>query len=709
MPSSAYQQGDKVEYRPVGGATENVSHSTGTIASVSEAEDGSVRYAIKNDNTGKTTNYQLLKVVVELPYRRPKRFEVSRCGSASLNYGVTVLQGYDTREAGFDCISNDSIMSLLTTACIAMLVWVADGQSDHISGLGPSAYTIPGLFPTSVYQSYYNDPTATSVEPQPVISDPVTHETYPYWLSNPETIPQYDTYETHPLPPVASPEQLLDAAFTQVLSIAANPVFGNDTCARCQASLEVAKFLALTVPELVPQLAVRLCEQFNFTTDSMPTCALAYGRATLGAFYTQVAAYADVGGYDGQAFCATFFSLCPIPPTSPLDLTNWFAKPKPDPLPPPKQPTGERLKVLHVSDLHIDPRYTIGAEANCSQFFCCRPQGFDISPDQVVFPAPRYGSYLCDVPLPTMVGVMKAIPILTGTEGTGFDFTIFTGDLVSHDPENELSKVYTVYTEVIILAQNSPYDIPGNLSSQFNWNYDHLAALWELEEWISPETAQQARTHYAAYAVQRQDGLRIITLNTDMCKQNFYNYINLASSDNSGMLRFLTDELQEAEDAGDRELSTADLISHSVDRFSPHVIAGIFFGHTHEDQMTLDDMQPGATCVHQIFYANNGTVMTKETAQMVSWTFEILDSYTWFADVNSFPELDGQTEFGPTYKFEYSARETYGSSISGWGPNDPLNATWWHLVTEAMENDTSLVTVSYSTDIVPWTRPTKTP
>ncbi|EED84307.1 predicted protein [Postia placenta Mad-698-R] len=617
--------------------------------------------------------------------------------------------------------------SLLTTACIAMLVWVADGQSDHISGLGPSAYTIPGLFPTSVYQSYYNDPTATSVEPQPVISDPVTHETYPYWLSNPETIPQYDTYETHPLPPVASPEQLLDAAFTQVLSIAANPVFGNDTCARCQASLEVAKFLALTVPELVPQLAVRLCEQFNFTTDSMPTCALAYGRATLGAFYTQVAAYADVGGYDGQAFCATFFSLCPIPPTSPLDLTNWFAKPKPDPLPPPKQPTGERLKVLHVSDLHIDPRYTIGAEANCSQFFCCRPQGFDISPDQVVFPAPRYGSYLCDVPLPTMVGVMKAIPILTGTEGTGFDFTIFTGDLVSHDPENELSK-----------------------------NYDHLAALWELEEWISPETAQQARTHYAAYAVQRQDGLRIITLNTDMWfTQNFYNYINLASSDNSGMLRFLTDELQEAEDAGDRgrstrlllgwpsirctsittELSTADLISHSVDRFSPHVIAGIFFGHTHEDQMTLDDMQPGATCVHQIFYANNGTVMTKETAQMVSWvsrrvqrvemlsngqttqigpsvtpltnynsgfrmyevdsgTFEILDSYTWFADVNSFPELDGQTEFGPTYKFEYSARETYGSSISGWGPNDPLNATWWHLVTEAMENDTSLVTIS---------------
>jgi sphingomyelin phosphodiesterase len=33
---------------------------------------------------------------------------------------------------------------------------------------------------------------------------------------------------------------------------------------------------------------------------------------------------------------------------------------------------------------------------------------------------------------------------------------------------------------------------------------------------------------------------------------NYFNYINMSTSDNSGMLRFLTDELQDAEDAGDR-------------------------------------------------------------------------------------------------------------------------------------------------------------
>ena len=47
---------------------------------------------------------------------------------------------------------------------------------------------------------------------------------------------------------------------------------------------------------------------------------------------------------------------CRLPPTPALNLTGWFAKPKPNPLPPPKKPSGERLKVLHLSDFHIDPR-----------------------------------------------------------------------------------------------------------------------------------------------------------------------------------------------------------------------------------------------------------------------------------------------------------------------------------------------------------------
>ena len=58
-----------------------------------------------------------------------------------------------------------------------------------------------------------------------------------------------------------------------------------------------------------------------------------------------------------QMICSHFLSgLCPLPSTTPLNLTGWFSKPKPDPLPAPKKASGRRLKVLHISDLHIDPR-----------------------------------------------------------------------------------------------------------------------------------------------------------------------------------------------------------------------------------------------------------------------------------------------------------------------------------------------------------------
>jgi len=49
--------------------------------------------------------------------------------------------------------------------------------------------------------------------------------------------------------------------------------------------------------------------------------------------------------------------------------------------------------------------------------------------------------------------------------------------------------------------------------------------------------------------------------------------------------------------------------------------------------------------------------------------------------VDEYPSLDNQTEVGPTYFLEYSTREAYGGNIV-WDASAPLNATWWHLVTE---------------------------
>ncbi|KAF9222290.1 hypothetical protein BS17DRAFT_755972 [Gyrodon lividus] len=600
----------------------------------------------------------------------------------------------------------------------------------------PSEYTAPGAFPTSVYGSYWNDPTATSAQPQPVITDPVTNTIFPETLTDPANFPKNDTVDPHPLPLPSTPSQLLSQAIAQIAAIASNPSFGGNTCAQCQASLEVAKFLVMASPEQGPLLAEAACEYFDYST----TCYDEYSVLALGSVFTQVVALADVGGYDGQVLCSKFANLCPIPPTVPLNLTTWFAKPKPSPLPPPKQPSGERLKVLHVSDIHIDPRYATGAEANCSQYMCCRDNAYNTdSLDQILLPASRYGAYYCDTPLSLMLSAMQVIPPLTGTEETGFNFSIFTGDLTSHDTDNQYSRAYVEYAEVMVYDllkkflgpapvyatlgnhdtyvqfQMIPYAMGGYLGSQFNWLYEHVSSMWSYEGWLPEESVKFARTHYAAYTVKRPDGLRIISLDTDICsRDNYFSYINATDPDPFGILRFLTDELQDAEDAGDRVWIVGHVLSGwdgtaaqfnptnlcDVDRYSPHVIANIFWGHTHEDELS-------------IFYANNATVINADTALAVSWigpsltpltnlnsgfrmyevdsaTFDVLDAYTWMSAVNEFPALDNQTEVGPTYAFEYSTREAYGGNIT-WGANDPLNATWWHLVTEQMESNATLV------------------
>ncbi len=329
---------------------------------------------------------------------------------------------------------------------------------------------------------------------------------------------------------------------------------------------------------------------------------------------------------------------------------------------------------------------------------------------------------------------------MTGTGATTAApaWTVYTGDLVSHDSQNQLSRAYVEYTETTIYdlfkayiqgpvfpvlgnhdsnpeAIDGPHSLPGPLGQQFSWNYDHVSALWKNNGWLDSATAQEAAIHYAAYSVKNQYGLRIITLNTDFWyKSNYLNFINTTDPDVSGTFSFMITELQAAEDAGERVWilghvlsgwdgsnpldNPTDLFYQIVDRYSPHVIANIFWGHTHEDQV-------------MIYYANNGTVMNSSTALTSGWigpsvtpltnlnsgyrlyevdtgSFDIYEAYTFYSDVETYSTLNGT---GPTYSFEYSTREAYGAAAK-WPADAPLNATFWHDVTVAMESNRSLVT-----------------
>ena len=58
---------------------------------------------------------------------------------------------------------------------------------------------------------------------------------------------------------------------------------------------------------------------------------------------------------------------------------------------------------------------------------------------------------------------------------------------------------------------------PSRMLNPHNRNYDHVAGLWEYEGWLPESSVDLARSHYSAYMVRRKDGLRVISLNTDLC------------------------------------------------------------------------------------------------------------------------------------------------------------------------------------------------
>lgn len=487
---------------------------------------------------------------------------------------------------------------------------------------GPSKYTVAAKFPTSAFSSYYIKPAATQ-EPLPALYDPALNITFPLNLTDPNNIPSNNKNDPVYFPPPILNISLIDAefvvqsAFENITAI----IESNNTsnCTKCLDALSIGKTVAQKSPKSVPALLVNLCSKFNFSSSEK--CVSNYAAENYGAIWTQVLAFADVSGLDGRYICNDLSkTFCHEPSTTPLNMTGLFPKPKPKNarIPP---ASGKRVKVLHLTDMHLDPRYLVASEANCAGSFCCRANAKS-SYEQVSFPAPLYGAYKCDPPYYLVLATLQAIPPLTGTDNgeSEIAWTMYTGDLVSHDPQNQLSRAYTEYAETSVYdlikkyiggpvfaalgnhdsnpsAIDAPHSLPGSLGKQFSWNYDHVASLWQHNGWINASTAEQARLHYGAYSVQNHYGLRIITLNTDFwLRGNFLNYINTTNPDVSGMFQFLIDELQAAEDAEERVWimghvltgwdgsnplkNPTDLFYTIVDRYSPHVIANVFFGHT---------------------------------------------------------------------------------------------------------------------------------
>ncbi|PAV79279.1 hypothetical protein WR25_00538 isoform O [Diploscapter pachys] len=264
--------------------------------------------------------------------------------------------------------------------------------------------------------------------------------------------------------------------------------------------------------------------------------------------------------------CGTFFD--------PLVATwNQTIPPNKPPLNPkkPVQAGKPTLRVLHISDPHIDMDYQIGSEAQCDEHFtlCCRPLNDTneaIRDQPIKEPAGKWGTTgICDAPYWMVDNLLQQI----AQRHKDIDYVIVTGDFESHaiwdyarDTHqrmirnvSQLIKSHFPDKQIYFALGNHegvPLDsfAPSFTPEEFHmdWLYGTVA-----DEWKPYIPADQDKTirFNGCYMVKPWPGFRIISLNNGLGDSlNLFLFIN--QTDPDGTMSWLSDQLLDAEKAGDK-------------------------------------------------------------------------------------------------------------------------------------------------------------
>jgi hypothetical protein len=223
-------------------------------------------------------------------------------------------------------------------------------------------------------------------------------------------------------------------------------------CQLCQNTMAGVAARMKVQQETLSDIAIPFCTILQVVIP-LPICIglLKVASTDLGGVFPAV----NMLGEEGQTLCAFMFGTCDLPAPPTLDLNTLFKgktrKPAPRAL---NTCEREPLKVLHISDYHLDMRYVVGSEADCTGTgnLCCRVHPYTNVTAPIQEPASIFGNYLCDTPEALGTSVFRNVPKVTGHDWDDFSFGLFTGDLVSHDLW-ELTEPYVLAEELVSYQQ----------------------------------------------------------------------------------------------------------------------------------------------------------------------------------------------------------------------------------------------------------------
>ncbi|KAJ7198285.1 sphingomyelin phosphodiesterase [Mycena pura] len=446
-------------------------------------------------------------------------------------------------------------------------------------------------------------------------------------------------------------------------------------------------------------------------------CAGVVGPTGAGPILAHDLRQINVTGATGQDLCSALLGVCGTKQVTPFTV----AFPKPAPKCPKifKSRGRPPFRVAHLSDVHIDRGYTPGSEANCTKPLCCRDfDGPPTTPPTV--PAGPNGNSHCDSPVPLADSMLEAVERLKPV------FNIFTGDVVErlvwlinetvassdlHDFNKEMTRklsgpVYPSIGNHDTAPVNAFARSTSHTANDSQFVFDIQSADWE--HWIQPAAAYEVLHNSGSYSTLVQGtSLRILAINTQYWyKQNFWLYDSDAfQPDPNDVLAFMIEELQRAEDRGERvwiighippghsdfAVDQSNYFDQVLQRYK-HTVAGLFFGHTHSDQFQIgysnysDQTAQTAVAVALIGPAltpNSGNPAVK-VYDIDPDTYEVMDASVYFTNAS-----DSHFQTNPKWSLLYSARETYGPLV-GLACDEPLSPAFWHNLTEVFAtNDTA--------------------
>jgi sphingomyelin phosphodiesterase len=361
-----------------------------------------------------------------------------------------------------------------------------------------------------------------------------------------------------------------------------------------------------------------------------------------------------------------------------------------------KMETGS-MKILHLSDIHIDPDYTPGASANCKEPLCCRGKSskhtsfWDRRKNKKANYWYTHDVPACDIPEHFIHAAFKHI----SKTHKDLDLIYWTGDLPPHNVwEQELMDEHKRLIKLIadMLKQwfpNTPvhYTIGNHESHPVNSFpihgksaplYTAMADAFQPLANLQPEELDMFRSK-GFYSTLVKPGFRVVSLNTNLCNnQNFWLLTDSEDPDNS--LNFLVSVLKQAE-IDDEKVHvighiapgiTPDCVrqwslnyNNIIRRFAPETVTGSFFGHMHVDMfeiITSDDTQKHPIAVNHLSPSLT-TYDGGHPAYRVFKTDEnhgIQDFWTYIS-YGTDEELNDPT-VEPKWKLEYQASEFYNGT-----------------------------------------------